>query len=103
MRLDGEFAQGATGRLKPKGGPAVSFVVEKLTDREFVDVSALFGARLTFSHVLERTGELTAFDVDITISGPLARLWARILGKDLAAAAQPDVDNLITTIEAAAP
>ena len=50
-RLDGAFVQGATGVLKPKGGPKVRFTVQKLVPgRAFVDVSRLFGARLTFDH-----------------------------------------------------
>lgn len=32
VRVDGPFAQGATGTLKPKGGPKVAFVVEALVD-----------------------------------------------------------------------
>src|SRR5438128_1299884 len=51
VRLDGPFEAGSTGQLKPKGGPKVKFVIETLVpDREFVDVSLLFGARLTFRH-----------------------------------------------------
>ena len=56
VRLDGPFVQGATGQLKPKGGPKVGFVVEKLTDTDFVDVSKLVGARLTFAHHIVATG-----------------------------------------------
>jgi hypothetical protein len=41
VRLDGAFTQGGTGVLKPKGGPRVKFVIEKLTEAEFVDVSRL--------------------------------------------------------------
>ena len=45
VRLDGPFATGSTGSLKPKGGPKVRFVIERLVpEREFVDVSLLLGA-----------------------------------------------------------
>src|SRR3954449_11814054 len=58
VRLDGPFATGSTGVLKPKGGPKVKFVIEKLVpDQEFVDVSLLVGARLTFRHLVTRTPE----------------------------------------------
>ncbi|MDX6208499.1 MAG: hypothetical protein QOE24_890, partial [Frankiales bacterium] len=56
VRLDGAFAQGSTGQLKPKGGPKVKFVIARLTDTEFVDVSQLVGARLTFAHHIVATG-----------------------------------------------
>ncbi|MFQ6328028.1 hypothetical protein ACLMAL_18070 [Nocardia sp. CWNU-33] len=101
VHLDGEFRQSATGKLKPKGGPTVPFLVESLVqDREFVDVSKLIGARLTFAHFLTRADGITTLDVEISITGPLSWLWIRLMGKSLAASAQPDVDNLIAAIAA---
>src|SRR3954447_23100685 len=50
VRLDGPFAPGATGTLQPKGGAKVPFVVQTLDDQQFVDVSRLWGAELTFAH-----------------------------------------------------
>jgi Polyketide cyclase / dehydrase and lipid transport len=99
VRLDGAFAQGGTGLLKPKGGPKVKFVIDKLTDTEFVDVSRLVGARLTFSHRVIPTADGCLVDVAITMSGPLAWLWNRILGKGLAASVQPDLDSLARAAE----
>ena len=99
VRLDGPFTQGGTGVLKPKGGPKVKFVIEKLTETEFVDVSRLVGARLTFSHVVTPTSNGCGVDVAITMSGPLAWLWNRILGKGLAASVQPDLEALARAAE----
>src|SRR3954470_3706174 len=67
VRLDGPFETGSTGVLKPKGGPKVSFVIEKLDEREFVDVSKLVGARLTFAHHIEST----AAGTEVTVSASL--------------------------------
>lgn len=54
VRLDGPFATGSAGVLKPKGGPKVKFVIAALVPgREFTDVSMLAGARLTFCHLSE--------------------------------------------------
>ena len=77
VRLDGDFVQGATGTLKPKGGPKVRFVIERLVPgREFVDVSRLAGARLTFAHlVTERADGGSDVEVTVTMSGPLRRVW----------------------------
>lgn len=103
VRLDGPFAQGATGTLKPKGGPKVRFVVESLVqDKEFDDVSRLAGARLTFAHrVTETAGGGCTVHVQITMSGPLAWLWKRILGKGLRSSVQPDLERLARVVEAA--
>ena len=99
VRLDGAFTQGGTGVLKPKGGPKVKFVIEKLTDTEFVDVSRLFGARLTFSHLVTPDPDGCAVDVAVTMSGPLAWLWSRILGNGLASSVQPDLEALARAAE----
>lgn len=102
VRLDGPFAEGATGTLKPKGGPKVKFVVERLVPGEvFVDVSRLLGARLTFDHRVARTADGdTRVNVTVTLTGPLHRLWLMILGKGLRASAQPDLDALKAVAEA---
>jgi uncharacterized membrane protein len=102
VRLDGQFAQGATGTLKPKGGPKTRFVVESLVqDKEFVDVSRLAGARLTFAHhVTEAAGGGCTVQVQISMSGPLAWLWERLLGKGLRTSVQSDLERLARIAEA---
>ncbi|MEW1908701.1 SRPBCC family protein [Kitasatospora sp. NPDC085895] len=102
VRLDGPFVEGATGVLKPKGGPKVPFTVAKLVPgREFTDVSRLLGARLTFRHLVERTEQGgTLVNVEVTLDGPLAALWNAILGKDIRAGLQQDLDRLAATAEA---
>ena len=101
VQLDGPFVSGATGRLKPTGGPKVRFVVERLDpEREFVDVSRLVGARLTFAHLVERLpDEGCRVDVTVTIAGPLAWLWTKILGKGIAESVQPDLIRLAAVAE----
>ena len=100
VKLDGPFVQGATGTLKPKGGPKVPFVVAKLVPGErFTDVSKLWGARLTFDHRISRVGDLTTVEVGIEMTGPLRWLWIRILGAGLRASAQRDLDALVVVIE----
>src|SRR3954464_2092889 len=85
VRLDGPFRTGATGVLKPKGGPATRFVITSLIPgEEFTDVSLLVGARLTFQHrVAVRPDGRTAISVRVTIDGPLAFLWNALLGRGI--------------------
>jgi hypothetical protein len=100
VRLDGPFQTGATGVLKPKGGPKVRFVVESLTPTEFVDVSLLFGAKLTFAHAVGTDAAGTTVAVTISLTGPMAWFWRMALGKGLAASVQPDLDKLVATVGA---
>lgn len=104
VRLDGPFAAGSTGALKPKGGPRVAFVIERLTPgREFVDVSKLLGARLTFDHqVHPQPDGGCRIEVTVSMSGPLSRVWTAILGKGLTTSIQPDLDRLAAAAERAA-
>ncbi|MEC3952387.1 hypothetical protein VMT65_04995 [Nocardia sp. CDC153] len=99
-RLDGTFEQGATGVIKPKGGPKTKFVVTKLTDTEFIDSSKLIGARLVFAHQVTAVDGVTTVSVRITMEGPLRGLWTKIMGKDLAKSLPGDVDALVAAAEA---
>jgi hypothetical protein len=102
VRLDGPFVEGATGALKPKGGPKVSFVVARLVDgREFTDVSKLLGARLTFRHLVETADGRTTVSVEATLTGPLAPVWKLILGSGIRESMQPDLDRLVDRAERA--
>lgn len=103
VRLDGPFATGSTGVLKPKGGPKVKFVIDSLVPgREFVDVSLLAGARLTFRHlVTSGPGSTTRIEVAVTMSGPLGWFWKLLLGRGLKAGLQLDLDRLVAAAEAA--
>ena len=100
VRLDGPFAEGSTGQLKPRGGPKVRFVIERLVPgREFCDVSSLPGARLTFRHLVTERPDGCDIEVTISMTGPLGRLWTAVMGKGVAASVQPDLDRLVTAVE----
>ena len=100
VRLDGPFATGSTGALKPKGGPKVKFVIAELVaGTTFVDVSKLLGARLTFRHDVTPLAEGGCqVDVAVSMDGPLRGLWTRLLGKGLRTTLQPDLDRLAATV-----
>ena len=102
VRLDTPFGPGATGTLKPKGGPKVRFTVTSVVEgREFVDVSHLIGAKLTFAHTVTlRPDGGCAVNVSIDLTEPLAWLWKMALGKGLRTSVQPDLDRLAATAEA---
>jgi hypothetical protein len=103
VRLDGPFQTGATGVLKPKGGPKTKFTVASMVPgREFVDVSHLMGAELTFNNQVTKlpTGG-TRVSVTISFTGPMAWLWKRIIGGGMKATVQKDLDSLVAVAEGA--
>ncbi|MFI2206066.1 hypothetical protein ACH47Z_35925 [Streptomyces sp. NPDC020192] len=103
VRLDGPFAQGTTGVLKPKGGPKTKFVITVLTEREFTDVSQLPGAKLTFRHQVDvdETGA-TVVRVTASLTGPMTWMWNKILGKGIATTVPRDLNGLKAAAEAKA-
>ncbi|MGY2875393.1 hypothetical protein ACVW00_002583 [Marmoricola sp. URHA0025 HA25] len=102
VRLDGPFVEGATGALKPKGGPKVAFVVARLVDgKEFTDVSSLVGAKLTFRHLVDAVPGSTTVSVEATLTGPLAPVWRLILGKGVRESMLPDLERLARRAEEA--
>jgi len=103
VRLDGPFRTGATGVLKPKGGPRTRFVITSLVPgREFTDVSLLLGARLTFRHLVSTPADgRTEVAVRVTLAGPLAFFWNLVLGRDIAKGLAVDLARLEAAARAA--
>ena len=100
IRLDDPVATGTGGRLKPKGGPSVRFVISTCSPpHEYTDTSHLPGARLVFRHTAARVGDATELHADVSISGPLSRIWALTLGRGFRTSAQADLDRLVRLVE----
>jgi len=86
VTTQGPVAVGTRGRLKPVRGPAVSFSFTEVTAGvSFTNVSRLPLARLALAHHIEATSAGSRFTHRITITGPLAPLFARVIGKATAA------------------
>ena len=100
-RLDGPFAQGSTGVIKPRGGPKVKFVIETLVpDREFTDRSSLPGAHLVIRHRVAPAADGTCrIDVTVSLGGPLARLWRPVLAKGVGTSTPAGLDRLVEVVE----
>ena len=100
-RLDGPFAEGTTGTLKPVSGPRVRFVIETLVPgEEFTDRSSLPGARLTIRHVVAPAAAGTCrVGVTVGLDGPLARLWRPILARGVGASTPAGLHRLVEVAE----
>lgn len=100
VKLNGAFAAGTHGVMKPKGGPKTKFMILAVKqDESFSDVSFMPGAKLRFSHQLTSQGKSTTVTHTVSISGPLSGLWSKILGKNLRSGLQPAVNNLVALAE----
>ena len=100
-RLDGPFAVGTTGVLKPKGGPKVTFVIETLEPgSEFTDVSSMPGARLRIRHRVAVDDGRTRVEIEVSIEGPLGWLWRRVVGTGIATSTPEGLRRLGEVAEA---
>jgi hypothetical protein len=79
--LLGPFAAGSRARVGFRTGLRLRFtLVEVEPERVFTDESRLPGARMGHRHELQPTADGVRLVNTIYIRGPLARLWAPILG-----------------------
>lgn len=102
VRLDGPLAPGTKGTLKPDGGPRTPFTVTEVDPgRRMTDVSRLPLARLTFEHTIAPTPQGGAtLTHHVTITGPLKALFARLIGRDIAADLPETMGRLVALAEA---
>lgn len=99
-KLTDTFAEGSHYTIKPKGGPVVKATILTVeTNRCFIDVSHLFGANLTFDHRLAEQNGHTTVSITMTLRGPLAWLWVKVLGKNQQADLEKSTANLIKKAE----
>ncbi|WP_298337271.1 SRPBCC family protein [Ferrimicrobium sp.] len=103
VRLMGPVATGTRGVMKSKGAPKTKFVISAcIPDHEYADTTKLFGATLVFAHWVEpdEDNRGSRLDVAVTIEGPLAFVWARILGPGFKRSVGASLDRLVALVEA---
>lgn len=85
VTLEGPFAVGTKGTLKPEGGPKVRFEITDVQPPEgFADVARLPLCRMRFEHSAVREGDRTRVTHRVAISGPATPLFSRVLGRGIA-------------------
>ncbi len=83
--LDGEFVNGATGMLKPHGGPTAKFVMTEVTPLvSFSDRSRLPLATLDFHHSVAVVQGVTTIKHRVVMTELLTPLFSRIIGRKIA-------------------
>jgi hypothetical protein len=95
VTVDGPFETGSTGTIKPVGGPRTRFRMVEVTEKvSFTDVTRLPLATMRFDHRIEPG----AIVHRVTITGPLSPLFARVIGRKVAA----DLPTAMRTLAALA-
>lgn len=85
VTLERPFAVGASGTLKPKGGPKVAFELTDVRAGEgFADETKLPLSRMRFEHSATREGDRTRITQRVTISGLGTPLFSRVIGRGIA-------------------
>ena len=82
--LEGPFAAGERARIRFRTGLRLRFtLVEVEPERVFTDESRMPGARMGHRHALEPTPDGVRLTNTIYLDGPMARLWALVLGRQV--------------------
>lgn len=99
-KVDGPFAVGTSGVLKPKHGPQAKFVLTEVQEeKRFVDQTKIAGTTLTFIHELQPMPNGSKITHRIEITGLLAPVLGATLGRQLKAGLPTAVQNLAKLAE----
>lgn len=91
-----EFKSGSVFKLKPKGGPAVKITLSEVVPlQKFSDYTQFFLARMYDIHELRVVPNGLEITNTITISGPLAWLWRKLVAENVAKSIAEQTENLI--------
>lgn len=83
-RMEGSFEKGNFFTLKPKGGPKVKIeLIETTPYKSFTDLTRFPFAKMYGSHTFEETAEGLKMTTTMTVKGPLAFLWRKLVAQDI--------------------
>lgn len=80
--VEGTPQLGTHFKLKPKGGPTLSLVVDRFEPpNTYADLCSMPLAKMRTTHMLIPNKEMTEICVTIEIFGLLTPLWSRVVGR----------------------
>lgn len=83
-KMEGKFEKGNMFELKPKGGPKVKIkLVETTPNKSFTDFTKFPLAKMYGQHTFEETSEGLKITTTMSINGPLAFFWRKIVAQDI--------------------
>lgn len=100
--LDGAFARGSHGTLKPRGGPRTRIeLVDVVEPESFTAVSRLPGCRMVFAHRVSPLPDGCRVTHAVRFEGPLAFVFRRLIGPSIRRGLPGTMDGLKAAAEAA--
>ncbi len=97
-RLSTPFAQGFRFELKPKGGPKVKIdIIECVPYKGFTDFTLFPLAQMYSIHSLQDTPEGLKITHTIQVTGPLYRVWRKLVAQSIADGMPTQTSRLIET------
>lgn len=98
--IQGEFTTGAVGTIKPVGGPKTTLKILHCDyEKGFTSRTTFPLCTMDFIHCLAENGREIEITHRIEISGPLAFLFSKIIGKNIAKGLPRAVDTFINIAE----
>jgi len=90
------FTDGSRLILKPKAGPKVTITLsEVVPNKRFTNYCKFLGAIMYVAHDLEETSNGLSIKHTVTVKGPLAFIWVKLVAKNVANAAPNQIDALV--------
>ena len=82
--LEGDFAVGSMGKVKPKGAPESKILLTEVTqDRSFTVECKLPLCKMHFIHLMEPSDTGTKLVNEVEFTGLLAPIFGRLIGKGI--------------------
>jgi hypothetical protein len=98
--LNGPFAEGTTGTLKPKGGPLVRTKLTRVEPmKAFIDESKLPFTRIIVSHFLREIEGKTEVTHHIEMKGLLAFFFAYLIGRTMKKNLPKEMETMVKKAE----
>lgn len=95
-KLDGEFEVGNTFMLKPKSGPKVKIKLIQVEPlKNYTDLTIFPGAKMFGKHEFIEHADGLEIKTTMSIAGPLALLWRKLVAEDVAKGMPEQTESLI--------
>jgi hypothetical protein len=98
-KLDLPFTEGSTFAFRPKGGPDLKLELTEVTPlKSFTDLTQFPSAKMYDQHEIIIHNDGIELKMTLTIKGPLAFLWKKIVAENVANGFEKQSDKLVERV-----